>query len=49
MTLLPEKISGDLAVFTEAKKLNDYVIESERGGILSARTAQKVFFRHPLC
>lgn len=43
ITLLPDKIAGDLAVYTETRKLDDYVFESERGGKLSARTAQKVF------
>jgi len=43
ISLIPRKISGDLAVYVESKELNDYVFESDRGGSLSARTIQKIF------
>lgn len=43
VTLIPASISSDLVVFLEARELNDYVFESERGGALSSRTLQKIF------
>ncbi len=43
ITLLPEKISLQLKSWVSGKPLNAYVFASERGGKLSARTAQKVF------
>lgn len=43
VTLLPEKLTELLRQFSAGKKGNDYVFESERGGCLTTRTAQKVF------
>lgn len=43
ISIIPSKICGDLAVFTERKEANDYVFESERGGPLSSRSVQKIF------
>lgn len=43
ITIIPSKIIGDLGVFVERKEVNDFVFESERGGPLSSRTAQKIF------
>jgi len=43
ITLIPRKIAGDLGVFVELKQANDHVFESERGGMLSARSVQKIF------
>ena len=42
-TLLPQKLSATLREWTFLKKPGDLLFESERGGRLSARTAQKVF------
>ncbi|MEW5805263.1 MAG: site-specific tyrosine recombinase/integron integrase [Patescibacteria group bacterium] len=43
ITICPEKIKIDLLNLITGKNLNDYVFESERGGKLSERTAQKIF------
>ena len=43
ITLLPQKIVTDLRKLIVLKNANDNVFESERGGKLSTRTAQKVF------
>lgn len=43
ITLLPEKITVDLYKLIALKKAGDFVFESERGGKLATRTAQKVF------
>lgn len=43
MTILSEKIAGVLERYARNKKMDDYVFESERGGKLTERTAQKVF------
>ncbi len=43
MTLLPEKLLGDLRSYCAVRAPDEYVFESERGGKLSSRTAQKVF------
>ena len=43
ITLLPEKLIGDVEKLIANKKLNDYIFPSERGGKLTERTAQKVF------
>lgn len=43
VTLLPDKLIVGLQLLTEGRKNSDYVFESERGGALSARTAQMVF------
>lgn len=43
MTLLPDKLLAALKVFCFQKPPEEYVFESQRGGRLSSRTAQKVF------
>ncbi|MEA2113602.1 MAG: site-specific tyrosine recombinase/integron integrase [Patescibacteria group bacterium] len=43
ITIFPAKIKKDLNKLIVCKKSNDYVIESERGGKLASRTAQKIF------
>ena len=43
ITLLPEKLIGNIEKLITSKNLNDYVFASERGGKLTERTAQKVF------
>lgn len=43
ITIFPEKIRSDIQELIAIKNLNDYLFESERGGKLSERTAQKVF------
>ncbi len=43
MTVLPEKLLNDLKVLIVGKDRLNYVFESERGGKLSIRTAQKIF------
>jgi len=43
ITIFPEKIKTDLQHLIAGKNPNDYVFESERGGKLTERTAQKVF------
>lgn len=43
ITLLPEKLIGNIEKLVAGKHLNDYVFASERGGKLTERTAQKVF------
>jgi len=43
ISIISEKILGDLSVYVESKELNDYVFESDRGGPLSTRTIQKIF------
>lgn len=43
ITIFPEKIKQDLNKLIVCKKGNDYVFESERGGKLNIRTAQKIF------
>lgn len=43
ITIFPEKIKTDLQNLIAGKNLNDYLFESERGGKLNERTAQKVF------
>ena len=43
ITLLPEKLIGNIEKLIASKNLNDYVFASERGGKLTERTAQKVF------
>lgn len=43
ITLLPEKLIGNIEKLIAGKNLNDYVFASERGGKLTERTAQKVF------
>ena len=43
ITILPEKLTERIKKLISAKNFNDYVFESERGGKLTERTAQKVF------
>jgi integrase/recombinase XerD len=43
ITIFPEKIKTELENLIASKNLNDYLFESERGGKLTERTAQKVF------
>ncbi len=43
MTLLPEKITTDLKRFLFRRNKDLYVFESNRGGKLTTRTAQKIF------
>lgn len=43
ITVLPEKLIGDVERIIFGKGNNDYVFASERGGKLTERTAQKVF------
>jgi len=43
ITIFPEKIKTELQNLIAGKDLNDYLFESERGGKLTERTAQKVF------
>lgn len=43
ITIFPEKIKSDIINITSGKDKNDFVFESERGGKLSERTAQKIF------
>ncbi|MBU0999040.1 tyrosine-type recombinase/integrase [Patescibacteria group bacterium] len=43
ITVFPEKLKIRLELLTRSKSKNAYVFESERGGKLTARTAQKVF------
>ena len=43
ITVFPEKIKNDIEHLIAGKNINDAVFESERGGKLTERTAQKVF------
>ncbi|MFZ5365305.1 MAG: site-specific tyrosine recombinase/integron integrase [Patescibacteria group bacterium] len=43
ITVFPEKMKNDLLNLTAGKDKDDLVFESERGGKLSSRSAQKVF------
>jgi len=43
ITILPTKLLPDLQKFINSKQRHDFVFESERGGKLNIRTAQKVF------
>lgn len=43
ITIIPEILRGEIQLITAHKNPEDFVFESERGGKLSARTAQKVF------
>lgn len=43
ITIIPEKIKKDLDVFMKNKEGDDYLFESNRGGILTERTLQAVF------
>lgn len=46
ITIFPEKIRSNLQGLMAEKNLDDYLFESERGGKLTERTAQKVFETH---
>ncbi|MFA5643976.1 MAG: tyrosine-type recombinase/integrase [Patescibacteria group bacterium] len=43
ISVLPEKLIKNLEKIIKFKSLNEYVFESERGGKLTSRTAQKIF------
>jgi len=43
ITIFPEKIRSNLQGLMAGKNPDDYLFESERGGKLTERTAQKVF------
>src|SRR3989344_2105027 len=43
ITVIPKSLINDLKVLSAGKKADDFVFESERGGKLTTRTAQKVF------
>lgn len=43
ISLLPEKLTGDIRNLVLGKTRNDFVFASERGGKLTTRTAQKIF------
>src|SRR3989337_1342117 len=43
ITILPEKLKTDIQNLIAGKASQDFVFESERGGKLTTRTAQKVF------
>lgn len=43
ITIFPEKLANDIEKLTDKKSGNDYLFESERGGKLTERTAQKIF------
>lgn len=43
ITVFPEKVKNDLKNSIAGKNQNNYIFESERGGKLTERTAQKVF------
>lgn len=45
ITILPESLRNELGNLIAGKKPSDYIFESERGGGLSSRTAQKIFSR----
>ena len=45
ITIFPEKLKIDIQSLMAGKKKNDLLFESNRGGKLSTRTAQKVFER----
>lgn len=43
ITIFPEKIKSDITNIMDGKDKNNFIFESERGGKLTERTAQKVF------
>ena len=43
ITVIPEKLRGDMQILMSGKEADDFVFASEGGGRLSERTAQKVF------
>lgn len=44
ITIFSEKLKSDLSYFINDKDLNNFLFESERGWILTTRTAQAIFF-----
>lgn len=45
LTLLPESLVKDLQPMMDAKNINEYIFESNRGGHLSEASGQKIFYR----
>lgn len=45
ITILPDKLKSDLEIFIAGKNADDWIFESERGGRLKIRSAQKIFER----
>ncbi|HNP75290.1 MAG TPA: tyrosine-type recombinase/integrase [bacterium] len=45
ITLIPEKLLPDLNILIADRDGNDYLFESERGGRLTERTAQAIFYK----
>ena len=43
ITIFPERIENDIQNLIAGKNSDDYLFESERGGRLTERTAQKIF------
>lgn len=43
ITLLPDKLSQEIKLIIVQKDKNDYLVESERGGALTSRTAARIF------
>jgi site-specific recombinase XerD len=43
ITVFPERLSAEIRKLTDSKESNVYIFESERGGKITERTAQKVF------
>ena len=43
ITIIPKKLKTDIQNLIAGKRSNDFVFESERGGKLTTRTAQKIF------
>lgn len=43
LTVFPERLKNEIGKLMAMKKKNDFVFESERGGGLTERTAQKIF------
>ena len=44
LTVLPQKIGPELASLISGQEISDYVFASERGGRLTAASAQKIFY-----
>ena len=43
ISLLPDKLKADIGLLVSNKNPNDYLLESERGGRLTTRTAGRIF------
>ncbi len=43
LTVMPKKLKNELELLIAGKNINDYLFESQRGGKLTTRTAQKIF------